>query len=236
MKKISALKVEGDLVYLDKKHAYVLRISEGEKVKVLLPSGNFALVEVIDSDKMVGRILEFIKPIENKSKISVFISLLKKEKLEKVVEYLSIIGVERIVPVITHRCEVRPSYDKQFKIIERLKRISYENARISGVAPPKIENIFQIEKIRDEDYEKKIVFYEHSANPFSYEVLKGLISSKGKIAIFVGPEGGFSEEEISYLVENGWQDFSLGERIFTAELFPIYIISIFDFFSLNFST
>ncbi len=236
MKKIVALKVQGEFVYLDKKHAYVLRINEGEKVKVLLPSGNFALVEVIDSDKMVGRILDFVKPIENKLKISVFISLLKKEKLEKVVEYLSIIGVEKIVPVITYRCEVRPTYDKQFKIVERLKKISYENARISGVAPPKIENILHIEKIRDEDYDKKIVFYEHSSNLFSYEVLKELISSKGKIAIFVGPEGGFSEEEISHLEANGWQNFSLGERIFTAELFPIYIISIFDFFSLNFST
>jgi 16S rRNA (uracil1498-N3)-methyltransferase len=231
MKKIRALKVEGSIAYLNKKHAHVLRIKEGEKIKILLPSGEFALAEVVDSENMRAQILEFIPPVENKLKISIAIPLLKKEKTEKIVEYLSIIGVEKIIPVITRRSEVRPKDEKKLKIEQRLAKISVEYARISGVKPPEIEKIVSLEKLQDNQYQKKIVFYELSTKILSYDDLKNIISSSDKIIILIGPEGGFDEDEISYLRSRGWEDFSIGSKILTSELFPIYIISIFDFFS-----
>jgi 16S rRNA (uracil1498-N3)-methyltransferase len=231
MKKIRALKVEGSIAYLNKKHAYVLRIKEGDKVKILLPSGDFALAEVVDSENMRAQILEFIPPLENKLKISIAIPLLKKGKTEKIVEYLSIIGVEKIIPVITQRSEVRPKDEKKLKIEQRLIKISAEYARISGVKPPEIEKIVSLEKLQDNQYQKKIVFYELSTKILSYDDLKNIISSSDKIIILIGPEGGFDEDEISYLRSRGWEDFSIGSKILTSELFPIYIISIFDFFS-----
>jgi 16S rRNA (uracil1498-N3)-methyltransferase len=231
MKKIRALKVEGSIAYLNKKHAYVLRIKEGEKIKILLPSGDFALAEVVDSENMRAKILEFIPPVENKLKISIAIPLLKKGKTEKIVEYLSIVGVEKIIPVITRRSEVRPKEEKKLKIEQRLAKISVEYARISGVKPPEIEKIVSLEKLQDNQYQKKIVFYESSPKILSYDDLKNIISSSDKIIILIGPEGGFDEDEISYLRSRGWEDFSIGNKILTSELFPIYIISIFDFFS-----
>ena len=231
MKKIRALKVEGSIAYLNKKHAYVLRIKEGEKIKILLPSGDFALAEVVDSENMRAKILEVIPPVENKLKISIAIPLLKKGKTEKIVEYLSIIGVEKIIPVITRRSEVRPKDEKKLKIEQRLAKISVEYARISGVKPPEIEKIVSLEKLQDNQYQKKIVFYELSTKILSYDDLKNIISSSDKIIILIGPEGGFDEDEISYLRSRGWEDFSIGSKILTSELFPIYIISIFDFFS-----
>jgi 16S rRNA (uracil1498-N3)-methyltransferase len=231
MKKIRALKVEGSIAYLNKKHAYVLRIKEGEKIKILLPSGDFALAEVVDSENMRAKILEFIPPVENKLKISIAIPLLKKGKTEKIVEYLSIVGVEKIIPVITRRSEVRPKDEKKLKIEQRLAKISVEYARISGVKPPEIEKIVSLEKLQDNQYQKKIVFYELSTKILSYDDLKNIISSSDKIIILIGPEGGFDEDEISYLRSRGWEDFSIGNKILTSELFPIYIISIFDFFS-----
>ena len=231
MKKIRALKVEGSIAYLNKKHAYVLRIKEGEKVKILLPSGDFALAEVVDSENMRAQILEFIPPVENKLKISIAIPLLKKGKTEKIVEHLSIIGVEKIIPVITQRSEVRPKDEKKLKIEQRLAKLSAEYARISGVKPPQIEKIVLLEKLEDNQYQKKIVFYESSPRILSYDDLESIVSSSDRIIILIGPEGGFTEDEIESLRSRGWEDFSIGSKILTSELFPIYIISIFDFFS-----
>lgn len=231
MKKIRGIKIDGDFVFLNPHHFDVLRIKEGEKVKVLLPDGNFAVAEVIDEKSKKAKVLEIIKPIEKKVKITCAIPLLKKEKTEKIVEFLSLIGVEEIIILITQRGEVKPTKDKQEKIKERLKRISLENSRISGVKTPKIEGFIKLEDLAELDFQEKIVFWENSSQKITKEIIEKIFSKSGNLIFAVGPEGGFAEEEIELLRKFGWKDFTIGEKILTAELFPVYMASIFDFFA-----
>lgn len=232
MKKIRAEKLlkEGDgkkIARLSSHHFDVLRIKEGEVVKTLLPTGEFAEVLITDAEKKEGEVIKVIPhitPID----ITVVIPLLKKGKTEKVVELLSLIGVKKIVVVLTERCEVKPSADKREKIIQRLRKISWENSRISGVKPPEIEGIFTLEKIRVFPPDSvKVVFWENSKKKISVDEI---MRWRGKKVVFLsGPEGGFSDKEIRTLKELGFCDFTVGDKILTAELFPIYIVSVFDF-------
>lgn len=228
MKKIRSIKEEKDIAFLDPKHIKVLRVQTGEKVKILLSDGRFAIGEVILEGK--AQIIDFIPPIEPKHPIYLIISMLKRQKSEQVIEFSSQIGVKKIIPVITERVEIEPGYDKKIKIIERFKKLSLENSRVSGTKPPEINEIIDMKKVPEildkEGINTRFVFWENSNNIFKLDIIKKV--GKGT-AVFVGPEGGFSEREIDFLRKCGFSDFSLGEKIIKAEFFPMYICSIIDF-------
>ncbi|MCS7214051.1 MAG: 16S rRNA (uracil(1498)-N(3))-methyltransferase [Candidatus Calescibacterium sp.] len=230
MKKIRALRQDGEIVFLDPQHTKVLRIEPDETVKVLLPDGVFAIAKVTDTQKALAQIIQTLPPIKHKYAIYFVLPLLKKQHTETAVEFLSQIGVEKIIPVVTERSEVRPTFEKKRKIVQRFMKISAENARVSGVKVPQINDVVELKdipKILDsEQVESRIVFWENSKNDFDLATLKGV---KQKVAFIVGPEGGLSEIEINYLQKSGFSDFNLGDRIIKAEFFPIYICSVIDF-------
>lgn len=228
MKKIRSVKEEGGFVLLEPNHARVLRLKVGDVVKVLLTDGGFAIAELVDESEMKARIVQLVPPIERNSEIYAALSLLKRQRTETAVEFLSQLGVKKIIPVVTERSEVVPSKDKEVKIRERLVRLSREAARISGVRPPEIVEVLDVRKLPNvldrEGVRERVVFWESSENTFSPAKLVGR-----KIVVLVGPEGGFSEREIRFLRDVGFVDYNAGERIMKAEFFPLYIFSVLDF-------
>lgn len=235
MKKIRAEKIirkDGkEFVRLSSHHFDVLRIKEGEIVKALLPTGEFAQVLITDKDNKEGEILKIVSPIVSGVDISVVIPLLKKEKTETIVEFLSLVGVKEIIIVETERSDVRPKEEKKQKVIERLRKISEESSRISGTKPPEIMGIFPLKYLEliSPKYDVKIVFWENSSRKLTPEDVIRWKGEKKKIIFVSGPEGGLSEKEIEELEKMGFYDFTIGEKILTAEMFPIYITSVFDF-------
>lgn len=229
MKKIRSIKEEGEIAILDPKHAKVLRLEEGEIVKALLTDGNFAKVQIIHENK--AKIIEIIPPIQNRIEIYAIISLLKRREVELSIEFLSQLGVRKIIPIITKRVDFTPSPEKREKMRERFEKIAYENARISGVKPPEISEIINLESVPGildkDDVKTRIVFWENSPHMFSFEKIK---VENRKLAFLVGPEGGLDESEISFLKENNFSDFKIGEKIIKSEFFPIYICSALDIF------
>ncbi len=232
MKKLRAISVDGENVILDPHHAEVLRLKEGEFVKALLPDGRFAIVEVIEPTSKVGKIQQVIERYEKDWKITVGISLLKKQHNETAVKFLSLLGVQRIIPLISRRVEVKLKMEKKEKFRRRLERLSIEFAKISGAPPPAIDEITHISKLNPHNFDVKMVFWEKSTNLLTPEVLLKIKQEikKGSILFIVGPEGGFDDSEIDFLRGVGFSDYSAGDLIITAEMFPIYIASILDFF------
>ncbi len=229
MKKIRAIEVSGDEVYLNPHHFDVLRLRNGDLVIALLPSGDFAKVEVIDVERKTGRIVEVIGAEIPPKRVCVGLSILKKSKNETQVEFLSLIGVDAIIPLMTSRVDFSIPIDKMKKVRERLQKIALESARISGVKPPVIHDITPLERINQisEQYEEKIVFWEGAEKILSHDD----IINTNSIIFVVGPEGGFSEHDIKLLERYGFEPRSLGQRILTAEFFPIYFLSALDFIS-----
>ena len=58
------------------------------------------------------------------------------------------------------------------------------------------------------------------------EFLSNLLKEKKSVTVVIGPEGGFSEEEIAYLSANGYEKVTLGSRILRAETAAICVCSI----------
>ena len=123
------------------------------------------------------------------------------------------------------------SYDNKDidKKIARFSKIMKEASEQSHrVVVPELLGIYNLKNLPKEVFSDiNYVAYEKDASKTN-EMFEGL--EKGKsISILVGPEGGFSEQEINNLTKQGFIRTSLGKRILRAETAAIYALSVLGY-------
>jgi len=146
----------------------------------------------------------------------------KGERLDLVVQKGVELGVSEIIPVITERTVVRFENDKdKKKKVERWQRIAMEASKQSGrTVVPVVEDIVSFDKALElsKDSTCRLIPYEKEYENTLKSVIGGKdISKFDKIYVFIGPEGGFSEEEVKKAVNSGFTSVSLGKRILRTE-------------------
>ncbi|MHC4157868.1 MAG: RsmE family RNA methyltransferase [Planctomycetota bacterium] len=199
----------------------VLRLEAGEKIVVLDNKGAEFEVELtaVGKGEVKGRILEKREAKgEPGVKLVLYQSMLAREKFERVLQKCTEVGVSRFVPVISKRSIVRDSGGITEKKLTRWRRIIQEAAeqshrgRIPGLSPPAA-----IEKAMDgiEGYGYSLIASPGAGGGSVGDCLKGY--NGGEVALFVGPEGGFTKEEVKRCVEKGAKTFSLGKRVLRTE-------------------
>ena len=162
------------------------------------------------------------------NQIILICALLKGDKLDYVIQKATELGVSEIVFALTHRTIVKVrKLDKDFKF-ERYRRIAKEASEQSKrLRIPTINRIVTLDRIKEVKADIKLVAYENvSGNTKSFlEGIKSLEKGK-KLAILIGPEGGFENDEIAFLEDLGYKCVSLGKRILRAETASIYALSV----------
>lgn len=203
-----------DVIHIQK----VLRLRAGDAVTVCDGNG-FESDAVILSLRKDGIDLKCKDPVrcasEPSVKITLFQSLPKSGKMETVIQKSVELGVSGIIPMLTERCVSQPK-DSFSTRIERWQRVSEEAAKQSrrGIIPP-VGELCTPDTIRFQDYDLILVAYENERSVTLKERLKGFTGSH--VAIIIGPEGGFSDEEIGRFKEHGAAAVSLGPRILRTE-------------------
>lgn len=164
--------------------------------------------------------------------VTLYQALPKADKMDLIVKKCVELGICEIVPVITKRCI--PSFDnKSFeKKKQRLQKISTEAAKQSkrGKIPKILDLISLDDAIKEiKSFDASLLLYEGGGDS-----IKNLISKNvNKIAIFVGPEGGFEDFEVKNIINSGAKLTSLGPRILRTETAPIAALSIIMFHTGN---
>lgn len=208
----------------DVKHIYkVLRLNEGEIVKLNDCNGNEFLANIINITKSEVE-LEIIEKldIDNESgvEITLFQGLPKAQKMDLIVQKGTELGIKEFKPVLTKRVDVK--LKGEFKKLDRLNRIALEAAKQSkrSIIPKVMEPIEFEELIQEiKGYDLILVPYENKEN-FGIKRLMSEIKNKSEIktiGIIIGPEGGFEESEIKTLEENNAKIITLGSRILRTE-------------------
>ncbi|MCR4943953.1 MAG: 16S rRNA (uracil(1498)-N(3))-methyltransferase [Clostridium sp.] len=216
-------KITGD----DVKHIYkVLRLSEGEKVLLNNCKGAEYLGEIssVSKTEVIVKILKKIE-ISNESPLEIYLfqGLPKAQKMDLIVQKGTELGIKEFIPVITERVDVKLKGD--FKKLDRLNRIALEAAKQSkrSIIPDVLEPITFEEAIEEMlDMDMIIVPYENADNFGIKGVIsklreKGTLNTIKKIGIIIGPEGGFEEDEIEKLKNEGAYIVTLGSRILRTE-------------------
>lgn len=197
----------------------VFRYNVGSEVIVFDGSGNEydAVIEKMNNREAELRLVSERKGIMPERKIILYQSLIKKDKMEWVVEKATELGISKIVPVISERSE-----KKGFNI-ERAKKIAIEASEQCGRANvPAIESSQQLaDSIKD--CEGEIIVFDTASPPTSLPVKEG---EEREIHIFIGPEGGWTEKELELFKQGGAQVLSLGPLTLRAETAAIVALGV----------
>lgn len=190
----------------------VLHLERGEHIAITDGEGREVLAEILGFRK--NNVICVVLQINDAEKeiqphLWLFVSVLKRENFELIVQKATEIGVERIIPVLTGRTI------KQGLNFPRLKKIMREAGEQSGrVFFPEISEIISLSNAMQEAKKCNTVFFCEASGTSG--LLKTKIK-KGNVALFIGPEGGWKEEEIQAAEENGFFITHLGPLVLRAE-------------------
>lgn len=201
----------------------VFRYNVGSEVILFDGSGNEfdAVIESLNNREAWVRLLEERGGIIPERKIGLYISLIKRDNLELIIQKATELGVSKIVPILSERSE-----KKGFNL-ERAKRIAVEASEQCGRADvPEITSIKQlVDSI--EEAEGEVIIFDPSGAPFSKNnsPLIPLLQQEREaenyslqsINLFIGPEGGWSPKELELFKNGKAQVFSLGPLVLRAE-------------------
>lgn len=208
----------------DVKHIYkVLRLQTGDKVSINNCQGKEYIGEItsIDKNSVNINLLEE-NPINNESPIEVYLyqGMPKSTKMDLIVQKNTELGVKAITPIITERVIVKTEL-KEFKKVDRWNRIALEAAKQSKRSLiPEINVPMEFRDLLKELKHMDLVVVPYE-NEQGYGIKKLMENVKkeniNKVAIIIGPEGGFEESEILSLKELNAEIVTLGPRILRTE-------------------
>lgn len=219
------VKIEGeDARYL----SGVLRMRLGEKLTIVDSKCNEYDCTVTGFDKKsVTVTVDGISP--NKTEppydATLYQSVSKGERMDYTIQKAVELGVRRIVPVFSDRCIVKHESGKNSKI-DRWQKIAEEASRQSGrgIVPEVCEpEDFKTAIRNGANGDIKIFAWEEEREHPLKEILQkrhaqlGDGDNKTAISIFIGPEGGFTNEEAKEAEANGFNLVTLGPRILRTE-------------------
>ena len=178
-------------------------------------------IESITSTELVGE-LRFVKEsgAELPSKIYLFQGLPKADKMELIIQKAVELGAYSIVPVSMKRSVVKLDEKKAANKIKRWQAISEAAAKQSKRAfVPKISMpmTFREALVFCADMDIKLLPYELAEGMEKTREIIDSIEPGQSIAIFVGPEGGFADEEVSLAQDAGFSAITMGKRILRTE-------------------
>jgi 16S rRNA (uracil1498-N3)-methyltransferase len=208
----------------------VLRMYTGQEVVVLDNRGweYQVVLQVVERHCVAGEIVEK-RPATNEPdvQITLYQSLLRREKFEWVLQKGTEIGVSRFIPLITRRSLARDPADISPKKEERWRRIITEAAEQSRRGRlPTLETTVTLETAMDrlDGQQLAIMPWEQANGPDLRRVLA--LPRPRPVALFIGPEGGFAAEEVQYGVSRDVLPVTLGSRILRAETAALVAISL----------
>jgi 16S rRNA (uracil1498-N3)-methyltransferase len=205
----------GSLTIVDDeaKHlARVLRKKSGEEIYVTDGRGSLYKVKITGISKELincSVIEKFENLNESPVKITLYQSLIKNpDRLEFVIEKSVELGIHSIQPVITENViNKTTSKTERWQAIALSAMKQSQRCYLPKVNPPVTFN----EAVSSVKSGLKLIAHEKSGEPLS-----GL-NSTNEVHLFIGPEGGFTDEEINTAVGNGFNIIKLGARKYRSE-------------------
>ena len=190
----------------------------GDIIKFTNGDGLLAETKIIYKGKKIKvKILNILKKKREKISIHIAISPLKNpSRFEWFVEKATEIGVNQITPIVT-------KYSEKKKVnYERLERISISSLKQSSqFFKPQINEIENFSEFILNNQEQKIM-----ANLKTKKFLKKDSIVSNNLCLMIGPEGGFSDDEIQEARDNKVTEISLGENRLRSETAAIYGLSL----------
>ena len=195
----------------------VLRLGAGDRITVFdTKSLEYEGVIMDISSKTIALRVHDTRQLQTEPELelNLFQAILKGNRMDGVISQATQLGVSGIFPVISERTQVRSTAK-----VDRWNKIARESTKQCGRVrtpvvsqPVDFQDSFGIRK----QSEMKIILYENQTDLLG-DYMHSLAGPVNTINVYIGPEGGFSEREITLAGENGYIALGLGKRILRAE-------------------
>jgi 16S rRNA (uracil1498-N3)-methyltransferase len=159
------------------------------------------------------------------SQVTVVLSIFKFDRMEWAIEKCTELGAKRIVPAIAQRTEAHLA-DAAAKRVDRWRRIARQAAEQSRrVSPPDISEPLKLKDVVALSGNLRIVLSEAETGTMLKDVLQ-THPNHGDVVLALGPEGGWTDDELKSFQEAGWISASLGNTILRAETAAIASLAV----------
>ena len=215
---------DDDIYHLTK----VMRARKGENIEVVADETTF-LCEVV-SLKPVRIIAKKVIKEDNELPNYVILAacLLKGDKMDFVLQKATELGVSEIILLTSERTIIKIKNQQKDLKLGRYQKILKEAAEQSKRSKiPLINRIISFDRINEIEANVKLIAFEGTKNSLAAfdKKISGIKPNK-KIAVIIGPEGGFSLGEVEFAKNHGFTPIGLGSRILRAETASIYALSV----------
>ncbi len=211
----------------------VVEIHDEEWIKETLEDGKRAANAAAGALSGEPEVILHINFVEENhelpAEIYLFQGLPKQDKMELIVQKAVELGAHAVIPLDSQNTVVKLDEKKAQKKTERWQAIAEAAAKQSKRSI--IPEVMPVMKWKDateyvKDFDLKLIPYENAKSiKHTMEELEKL-PEHGKIAVFIGPEGGFSEQEVEDALRHGIEPVTLGKRILRTETAAITSLSV----------
>ncbi len=211
----------------------VMRMKPGDKVYVSDQVRSFiARITDIKKEQVVLEICEELhEEKELPYNVTIAQGLVRREKMEEVIDYITELGASSYIPVVMNRSIVKVNLEQMEKKSTRYAKIAKEAAEQSHrLKIMEVKNVVSWKEFLklSSSYDLCLYAYEASSKDDSFkQILK--TRKYQNILVVVGPEGGISEKEVADLKANNFLPITLGPRILRTQVAPLYIMSVLSY-------
>ena len=218
----------------------VLRLRAGDEIRLFDGAGKEfqGRIEAIGRHSAKVSLIAQVEPASAESALdlTLAVGLLKGEKFDLIIQKATELGVTRIIPMLTSRADVRlRDNDDGTRKRNRWQRIALEATKQSGraclmkVAPPiAFADLVMVAEARvasgDAWAPVRLMFAERAGTAFS-QLISDSLNPK-QVTALIGPEGGWTDEEIDQARAAGWKIITLAGRTLRAETAAVAIATL----------
>lgn len=208
--------IQNDFITLSDKEAHhiinVLRKKSGEIITIIDGLGHIYKCEITNTQNNIlkAQIISTLEENnESNTELTLAIAIPKKGKFELIIEKCTELGVKKFIPLLSERTQVKAKSINH----NRCKKIAISAMKQSLRSfLPEVEQPIHLNKLMQRNnFDLKIIAHEKIDDNTIHKTLSNAKTAR-KVILAIGPEGGFSEEEILVFKQSGYTLVSLGKR------------------------
>jgi 16S rRNA (uracil1498-N3)-methyltransferase len=204
----------------------VLRMQAGQALVLFNGDGKDYTATITESGKKrVAVAVEDAEQNLTESNLEIVLgqALSKGDRMDYAVQKAVEMGVTRIVPLSTERCDVKLKGDREDKRLRHWRQIAISAAEQCGRA--RVPEIHPVMALPDwfshtGDCDLRLVLHHRT------EQSLGSLAQPSRVALMIGPEGGLSQDEIIAVEASGFMPVALGPRVLRTETAPVAVIAL----------
>lgn len=210
----------------------VLRLKVNDEVSIFDGEGNdyAGVITGIDKRQVEIKVKQVRSANKTSLKLTVACAIPKGSRMDEVIDYLTQLGVERIIPMRTERTVVKLDSAKTEARLKRWQKIAQSAAQQSQRSRiPVIESVARFEDVilSSQDYDLKLIPNLSGERKPIREVVAE--TRPKDVLVLVGPEGDFTAEEVGLALSQGFIAVSLGDTVLRVATAAIAVASYIKF-------